>query len=175
MRTTQSVCSTSPDLTVMQGAYRWCCAAMDNIPVGKAQGITLWRCGLELEPQFTSPGMISFRPSSSLTNEILIGSANENWLRFQSLVQQWRQERGATSSITEMVMTPAYQKIVGMGYEVIPFILAQLRSEGDDPDQWFWALMALTGMNPVDPTDQGDYLKMSAGWLNWAEREGYAW
>ncbi len=99
--------------------------------------------------------------------------ATKRRLRFQRLVEEWRRERGAMSSITEMAMLHPYQSIIGMGEEAIPLILAQLRSEGDEPDQWFWALRAITDANPVRPEDQGDLAKMAQAWLKWAD-ETYA-
>lgn len=97
-----------------------------------------------------------------------------DWIRFQCLVNKWRAERGATSSITEGVLSPAYQSIIGMGEKAIPLIISQLRIEGDDPDQWFWALQAITMKNPVNADDQGDFVKMAQSWIKWAEDEGYA-
>ena len=78
------------------------------------------------------------------------------------------------SSITEMAMLPPYQSIIGMGEEAIPLILAQLKSEGDEPDQWFWALAAITGANPISAEDKGNFAKMAQAWFNWAEDAGYA-
>jgi hypothetical protein len=94
----------------------------------------------------------------------------EDWLRFQQLVEQWQTERGTMSSITEAVLCPAYQSIIGMGELALPFIFAQLRSEGDEPDQWFWALKAITGADPVPLEDRGNYPRMSAAWLEWANQ-----
>lgn len=74
-----------------------------------------------------------------------------------------------------MSMAPAYQRIIGMGDPAVPLILAQLKSEGDDPDHWFWALTAITGANPVKAEDKGDMVKMAAAWFKWATAEGYAW
>jgi len=110
-------------------------------------------------------------------DELFIDSKAQNWLRFQELVEAWRSERGATSSITDAVLCAAYQSIIGMGKTAVPFILAQLKSEGDDPDQWFWALGVLTGADPVSNDDRGDYLKMAQAWLQWAEtsESEYAW
>lgn len=71
-------------------------------------------------------------------------------------------------------MLPAYQRIIGMGPDAVPLILAQLEAEGDDPDQWFWALRAITAANPVKPEDQGNTVKMAEAWLRWAKHEGYA-
>jgi hypothetical protein len=95
-------------------------------------------------------------------------------LQFQQLVQQWREERGATSSLTKAAMMPAYQRVVGMGKKAIPLILAQLRSEGNEPDQWFWALRVITEADPVRPEDQGNFRAMAHAWLAWGESEGYA-
>jgi len=94
---------------------------------------------------------------------------------FSRLVAEWRKERGATSSTSDIVLCYAYQAIIGMGQKAVPIILAQLESEGDNPDQWFWALQALTRANPVVEEDEGNYRKMARAWLNWAARNGYAW
>ena len=72
-------------------------------------------------------------------------------------------------------MCPAYQSIIGMGESVVPLILSQLYNEGDEPDQWFWALTAITGANPVKDEDRGDFVKMAQVWLEWGLREGYVW
>jgi len=98
-----------------------------------------------------------------------------NWLKFSALVSQWHLERGATSSITEIAACPAYHRIMGMGEEAIPLIIDQLKKEGDEPDQWFWALNVITGDNPVKAEDRGDFVKMAAAWISWAQRKGYAW
>jgi hypothetical protein len=90
------------------------------------------------------------------------------------VVHQWHQQRGATSSITTAALCPAYQSIIGLGKTAIPFIIAQLKSEGNEPDQWFWALKAITGADPVADEDRGDYVAMAQKWLQWAESEGYA-
>jgi hypothetical protein len=99
----------------------------------------------------------------------------QTWLKFNALVAQWRAERGATSSITAMAMCDAYQKIIGLGPDAVPLIIAQMQSEADEPDQWFWALQVLTGVDAVADEDRGDFLKMSQSWISWAENAGYVW
>lgn len=94
--------------------------------------------------------------------------------KFKRLTQQWHEERGAASSITEIAMCPAYQKIIAMGEAVLPLILRQLESEGDEPDMWFWALRAITNVNPVTEDMRGDMVAMAQAWLAWG-RERYAW
>lgn len=98
----------------------------------------------------------------------------KRWAQFQQLRSEWKVKRGAISSITGMSMLEPYQKIIGMGDDALPLILAQLRSEGDEPDQWFWALKMITGVDPVQPTDQGNFRAMAQAWLAWGESEGYA-
>lgn len=98
--------------------------------------------------------------------------------KFKQLVQEWRNERGSMSSISGMSMLPSYQSVVGMGPAALPLILAELRAEGNDPDQWFWALIAITKASDLKPPqitqeDQGNFRKMAAEWLKWGEIQGY--
>jgi hypothetical protein len=94
---------------------------------------------------------------------------------FDMLVRQWHRERGATSSITEMAMCPAYQRIIAMGPpKAVPLILRQMAREGNAPDMWFWALRVLTDADPISDEDRGDTVRMAQAWLSWA-RYRYAW
>jgi hypothetical protein len=100
-------------------------------------------------------------------------------IRFESLREEWRKQRGAMSSVTAMSMLRPYQKIIGMGSDAIPLILTELRAEGNDPDQWFWALSIIAEANnltlpEIVPAHQGDYLVMALAWLDWGRVQGYA-
>lgn len=105
----------------------------------------------------------------------IAGPTVEDAQKFRRLTAEWRQQRGAMSWVTEMVMCPAYQGIIGMGPIAIPLILSQLEAEGDEPDHWFWALRALTGANPVTSDQRGDIVRMSQAWIDWGKSSGYAW
>lgn len=121
------------------------------------------------------PGLWLIVDDTSLNTQLTLPTEpTDDWLKFLALVRQWRNERGAMSSITEAAVCPAYQSIIGMGYTAVPFLIAQLQSEGDDPDQWFWALKAITGADPVAEADRGDFRAMAKSWIEWAQREGYA-
>jgi hypothetical protein len=96
-------------------------------------------------------------------------------VKFRRLVAQWHSERDVTSSVTEMVTCPSYQRIIGMGGVAVPLILSELQSEGPEPDHWFWALRVLTDADPVAEEDRGDIVKMAAAWLEWGRAQGYAW
>src|SRR5579884_552226 len=43
--------------------------------------------------------------------------------RFDSLAEAWRRECAHLSSVREMVLHQAYQQIIGMGREALPFLL----------------------------------------------------
>lgn len=92
--------------------------------------------------------------------------------KFYSLVEAWRQDVRFTSSLTEMVLHPSYQRIIGMGGAAVPFILYELERK---PDHWFWALTAITGVDPVQPDDRGKLRKMAEAWLRWGKEQGLTW
>jgi len=68
-----------------------------------------------------------------------------------------------------MAMLKPYQRIVGMGLSAVPLILEELRRE---PDQWFWALEAITEENPVPPEAAGKVREMARAWIDWGKRHG---
>ncbi len=89
---------------------------------------------------------------------------------FRQLAERWRTETLYLSSTTEIAMHPAYQRIIGLGPAVIPLILTELARQ---PDRWFWALHALTGTDPVSPSDRGQLTAMAQAWLLWGRENGY--
>lgn len=106
--------------------------------------------------------------------EFFIDACVDKSAIFRQLVTEWRTERGASSSTTEILLSRAYQSIIGMGEIAVPLILSEMESEGDDPDQWFFALQVLTGANPVAEADDGDFQAMAKAWFAWARRR-YIW
>ena len=91
---------------------------------------------------------------------------------FDALASQWKKERGISSSLSKAILCPSYQKIIGMGPDVIPIILDRIRDEGEHPNYWFWALESLTGENPVSEDDLGDFRAMASAWLSWGYKNG---
>jgi hypothetical protein len=87
--------------------------------------------------------------------------------RFETLARQWQDETAVLSSTTKRIMHPAYQAIIGLGPDVVPILIEELRAR---PNYWFWALKAITGDDPVPPQDRGNLNKMAEAWINWAER-----
>ena len=89
--------------------------------------------------------------------------------RFKELVSQWKEATAYLSSSSQLAMHPAYQQIIGMGPQAVPFLLRELRVE---PYQWFWALKAITGVDPVPPSSAGRVREMADCWLRWGHEEG---
>lgn len=90
--------------------------------------------------------------------------------RFRYLVETWKAETGHISNISKKCVHPAYQEIIGMGEGVIPFVLRDLKTTRAD---WFWALTAITGQNPIPESDEGKVAKMAEAWLLWGRAKGY--
>lgn len=89
---------------------------------------------------------------------------------FYLLLQEWRDETGFLSSITAKAMHPAYQQIIGMGRDALPYIFRELQQ---GPAHFFWALKAITGDDPIANDDRGNLKKMTESWLDWARDKGY--
>lgn len=92
--------------------------------------------------------------------------------KFYSLAEAWRQDVRFTSSLTQIVLHPTYQRIIGMGVAAVPFLLRELERK---PDHWFWALTAITGADPIQPEDRGKLKKMTEAWLRWGKEQGLTW
>jgi hypothetical protein len=82
--------------------------------------------------------------------------------RFASLASAWRADTRSLSSPVEIANHPAYHEIIAMGEPAIWLILAELETR---PDDWFGALRALAGEDPVPPEAEGDLGAMTAAWL----------
>jgi hypothetical protein len=91
---------------------------------------------------------------------------------FDELAQRWRRERGPSSSTTEIALCPSYQRIIGLGPQVLPFLFRELER---DPDHWFWALKSITGADPVPNSSRGKLHEMAHHWLEWGRQQGFRW
>ena len=87
--------------------------------------------------------------------------------RFRQLAAQWKDQSRHMSNAAQMAMLPPYQQIIGMGEAVVPLLLEELQR---DPDQWFWALEAITQENPVPPESAGTIRLMAEAWVAWGKR-----
>lgn len=91
--------------------------------------------------------------------------------RFLRHAEKWREDTGFISSVGEMATHPSYQHIIGMGWDAVPLIMRELR---ECPDHWFWALKAITQIDPVPVCNRGKVERMRNAWIDWADANGIA-
>jgi hypothetical protein len=90
---------------------------------------------------------------------------------FANLAFQWIQQVQGGSSTVEMSKHPAYQKIINLGRDVIPFLLQDLCQ---NPIYWIPVLRQITQENPVLPEQRGKIKQMAEAWLDWGRQNGYS-
>ena len=90
--------------------------------------------------------------------------------RFRRLTAQWKEQSRYLSNTAQMALLKPYQRIIGMGLPVVPMILEELQRE---PDQWFWALEAITEENPVPQEAAGNVRLMAQAWIEWGKQRGF--
>ena len=93
--------------------------------------------------------------------------------KFNRLRDEWKSRKKSRSAcVEEAVMHPAYLRMIGMGSDAIPLILAELEKE---TDHWFCALYAISEADPVPEESRGKMRKMVAAWIEWGKNQGYRW
>lgn len=90
--------------------------------------------------------------------------------KFCVLAETWKKETKHFSMMNQIALNPSYQQIIGMGTKSIQCILEDLRLK---PAHWFWALKAITGVDPVQRADYGNVEKMTNAWLEWGIKNEY--
>ncbi|GDX46198.1 hypothetical protein LBMAG24_15260 [Bacteroidota bacterium] len=79
----------------------------------------------------------------------------------------WKTETMFSSNSSEITNNSAYRCIIGLGKDIIPFIIEDLKQS---ENHWFNALELLTGENPIKSEHRGIINLMKSDWLNWAEK-----
>src|SRR5438876_7709544 len=119
--------------------------------------------------------MVDCRPRSCYRGEMSAGivippsGATDIQERFRRLMSEWKEQSRYLSNTAQMAMLKPYQRIIGMGWPAIPLILDELARE---PDQWFWALEAITEENPVPPDAAGHVRRSAEAWIQWGRERG---
>jgi hypothetical protein len=95
-------------------------------------------------------------------------SIDENLGRwFTNLATNWKAETRACSSINQKTEHPAFLRIIALGPDAIPLILAELQRE---TDHWFPALKRISNADPVPPHFRGNVEEMRNAWLRWGRK-----
>lgn len=109
-----------------------------------------------------------FRPSPRLhSDEQRNGELRR---RFRELADRWCEETEFHSTISARYLHPAYQEVIGMGPDALPLLLEDLAASRSD---WFWALRAISGENPVPSEERGQINRMTERWLSWGHEHGF--
>jgi hypothetical protein len=90
--------------------------------------------------------------------------------KFYRLALEWKSRTSHFSTVSKRSMHEAYQRIIGIGPEAIPLILRELKN---NPDDWFWALNAITEENPIPEESEGKINEMTKSWLQWGRDNGF--
>ncbi len=99
----------------------------------------------------------------------LVKLESDNSRKFYRLAEQWYNETGMISMIHKKAMHPAYQRIIGMGKEALPFIFNELKK---GRAHWLWALSAIIDGDAAKPENTLE--EAVRAWINWGEANGYA-
>jgi len=87
---------------------------------------------------------------------------------FERLAASWERDTLLVSSPSEAAMHDSYQKIIGLGLQVVPLLLQRLR---DTRRNYFWALNAITHRDPAERSETvGEAID---AWLAWGSDNGY--
>lgn len=78
--------------------------------------------------------------------------------------KRWIRDTVHLSSPSEKYLHPSYARIMGLGAPAVRLILRSLEKQ---PADWFYALRAMTGANPVTSAMAGDMDQMMDAWLQW--------
>lgn len=111
--------------------------------------------------------MSSASPPHDLPSALSGASIEE---RFRRLATEWKEQSRYLSNTAQMAMLKPYQRIIGLGLPVVPLILEELNRE---PNQWFWAIEAITEQNPVPPEATGQVRLMAQAWIEWGKQQGF--
>lgn len=120
--------------------------------------ISIYRYSVYNQDTYYSPHISTISPRKTVTEQ-----------RFRVLRDQWKMETRFLSSVSAIAMHPAYQQIIGMGWNALPFIFDDLRRERN---HWFWALRAITGEEVVSEEAQGNIDYMAKAWIAWGKERG---
>ncbi len=95
-------------------------------------------------------------------------ASRELQAEFHALVDQWQTETSFHSSLGEIFTNQAYQRIMAMGRDALPLILAELRRK---PGHWFYALEKIAGRDMAEGAKT--FAEARTAWLRWGRDNNY--
>lgn len=90
--------------------------------------------------------------------------------QFKKLAGVIEDKYSVTAFFRDIHTCDEYLTIIGMGPDVVPLLLADLRANGRP---WFVALRAITRAKVGDAVQPGNLRELAAAWIEWGEKRGY--
>lgn len=89
--------------------------------------------------------------------------------KFSTYLRKWKKETQFTSSVTKIVGSEFFLKIISLGPLVITGILKEIQIH---PSFLFYALQLISGENPANPEKEGDIAYFCQCWVVWGQEKG---
>lgn len=90
--------------------------------------------------------------------------------QFRALADEWHRETDHLSSPTQKALHHAYQRIIGIGAPMLPYIYEELAQRGG---HWYWALAAITGASPEPGGPNATTREIKDAWLRWGREHHF--
>lgn len=102
--------------------------------------------------------------------DVAIETMSDKRSRFEKLAREWVDGTEYFSSSHAMEQHPAFDEIVAMGKDAIPWVL-DAYERGMEHGHWWLLLADLTGETPdIRPEDAGKMVEVRRAWLRWGGR-----
>lgn len=100
--------------------------------------------------------------------DAIVKSSESVAVRFYRLAADWSENTHGLSSVDDLISDPSYQQIIQLGWPVVPLLLMDLQK---NKRFWFPALYTITKIRPFDPSDVGNFRRMTEAWIKWGKRK----
>lgn len=89
---------------------------------------------------------------------------------FEELRESWLYDTAFDSGYRNKINHPAYLRIVSFGESIIPILIKDMV---DNKTFWHYALVDITGENPIKEESKGVANNIINDWKIWAEKNNY--
>lgn len=88
-------------------------------------------------------------------------------MKIEELHEKWVEDIKFQSSVSAIVESYYYQRIIERGKDALEYILKDLAENMEEPDYWFPALKEITDADPVHKSSYGKVSEMAKDWVIW--------
>lgn len=141
------------------GPGSWLPPADESSNLARDYAVKLWSRRLDAAEYVHSPARVTASA----------GDRSELRRCFEKHADEWKTRTAHLSTLSQRIMHPSYQRIIGLGRDALPLIIERLSTH---PDHWFWALRSISGEDPVRREDEGRFGAMRDAWIRWGRNRG---